>query len=54
MTNPLLVAGWQNFYLLTGTAAASLIGLVFVAISLGARLVPNQAASACAPSSRPR
>jgi len=31
--------GWQNFYLLMGTAAATLIGLIFVAISLGAGLV---------------
>jgi len=30
---------WQNFYLLVGTAAATLVGLMFVAISLGARSI---------------
>jgi hypothetical protein len=30
---------WQNFYLLVGTAAATLIGLMFVAITFGAQLV---------------
>lgn len=30
---------WQNFYLLTGTAAATLIGLMFIAITFGAGLV---------------
>jgi uncharacterized membrane protein YidH (DUF202 family) len=30
-----LVSGWETFYLLTGTAAATLIGLLFVAISVG-------------------
>lgn len=30
---------WQNFYLLLGTAAATLIGLLFVALSLGSSLV---------------
>jgi hypothetical protein len=30
-----LVLGWETFYLLTGTAAATLIGLLFVAISVG-------------------
>ena len=29
---------WQNFYLLTGGAAATLTGLIFVAASLGANL----------------
>jgi hypothetical protein len=32
-------ASWQNFYLLTGTAAATLIGLMFVAVTFGASLV---------------
>lgn len=36
---------WQNFYLLAGSASATLIGLIFVAISLGARLLPTQADS---------
>ncbi len=29
---------WQNFYMLTGAAAATLIGLLFVAISMAANL----------------
>ncbi|HMA34900.1 MAG TPA: hypothetical protein VKY74_10520 [Chloroflexia bacterium] len=32
---------WQNFYMLTGTAAATLIGLLFVAASLGAGLIAD-------------
>jgi hypothetical protein len=35
-------AAWQNFYLLAGTAAATLIGLMFVAITFGASLVTRQ------------
>jgi len=35
-------AAWQNFYLLTGTAAATLIGLMFVAVSFGAGLIGKQ------------
>ena len=34
-----MLRDWQGFYLLVGTAAATLIGLIFVAISLGADLV---------------
>jgi hypothetical protein len=30
---------WQNFYILTGTAAATLVGLMFVAVTFGASLV---------------
>jgi hypothetical protein len=33
---------WQNFYLLSGTAAATLIGLMFVAVTFGAGLVGAQ------------
>ncbi len=33
---------WQNFYLLVGTAAATLVGLMFVAISLGVRSITQQ------------
>ncbi len=34
----LLLPDWQNFYLLTGTAAATLMGLLFVAVSVGSNL----------------
>src|SRR5580692_9746483 len=30
---------WQNFYLLVGTAAATLVGLMFVAVTFGSSLV---------------
>ena len=30
----LILHDWQNFYMLTGTAAATLIGLLFVAVSI--------------------
>lgn len=33
---------WQNFYLLSGTAAATLIGLMFVAVTFGSRLASAQ------------
>jgi hypothetical protein len=33
---------WQTFYVLVGTAAATLIGLMFVAITFGASLVTRQ------------
>jgi hypothetical protein len=33
---------WQNFYLLVGTAAATLIGLMFVAITFGASFATQQ------------
>ena len=37
---------WQTFYVLTGTASATLIGLIFIAASLGASMVtPETAAS---------
>jgi hypothetical protein len=35
-------AQWQNFYLLVGTAAATLVGLMFVAITFGANLVTKE------------
>ena len=31
---PTIIKEWETFYLLTGTAAATLIGLLFVAVSL--------------------
>lgn len=33
---------WANFYLCAGTAAATLIGLMFIAITFGARLVTDE------------
>jgi hypothetical protein len=33
------VIAWQNFYILVGTAAATLIGLMFVAITFGASMM---------------
>jgi len=36
--------GWENFFMLCGTAAATLIGLLFVVITLGTNLAPSQAA----------
>jgi hypothetical protein len=41
---PAALQGWQNFYLLTGTAAATLIGLMFVAVTFGASLVTKETA----------
>jgi hypothetical protein len=35
-------ASWQSFYTLTGTAAATLIGLMFVALTFGASLVDER------------
>jgi hypothetical protein len=35
-------ATWQNFYLLIGTSAATLVGLMFVAVTFGAGLVSKQ------------
>ena len=46
MPDTFILRDWQSFYLLTGTAAATLIGLIFLAISLGARLVPAEATPA--------
>ncbi|HEX6838539.1 MAG TPA: hypothetical protein VF334_18305 [Polyangia bacterium] len=34
-----VAATWQNFYLLVGTAAATLMGLMFVAVTFGAGLM---------------
>lgn len=39
------VAGWQSFYLLAGTASATLAGLIFVAVSLHLDLVGESAIS---------
>jgi hypothetical protein len=39
-------ASWQSFYMLSGTAAATLIGLMFVAVTFGASLVNAQTTEA--------
>jgi hypothetical protein len=33
-----MLHGWDNFFMMAGTAAATLIGLLFVAITLAANL----------------
>ena len=35
---------WQNFYLLTGEAAATLVGLMFVAVTFGSSMVTEESA----------
>jgi hypothetical protein len=37
MTFPELIKEWETFYLMVGTAAATLIGLLFVAVSIHAK-----------------
>jgi hypothetical protein len=39
-------ATWQNFYLLVGAGAATLIGLMFVALTFGASLVTKESVTA--------
>ena len=48
MPTPFVAAlgGWHNFYILLGTSAATLIGLMFVAVSFGASLVSLESSSA--------
>jgi hypothetical protein len=36
------LASWQNFYMLTGAAAATLTGLMFVAVTFGSSLVTKE------------
>jgi len=43
---PAALQSWQNFYILTGTAAATLTGLMFVAVTFGAGLVTKETATA--------
>lgn len=38
----LVLRDWQSFYILTGTASATLIGLLFIAISIGSNLPVQQ------------
>jgi hypothetical protein len=39
---PAALQSWQNFYILTGTAAATLLGLMFVAVTFGSSLVTKE------------
>jgi hypothetical protein len=39
---PAALAPWQNFYLLVGTAAATLTGLMFIAVTFGSSLVTRE------------
>ncbi len=41
---PAALQGWQNFYLLAGTAAATLTGLMFVALTFGSSLITKETA----------
>jgi hypothetical protein len=41
---PTTLQAWQNVYLLTGTAAATLTGLMFVAVTFGSSLVTKESA----------
>jgi modulator of FtsH protease len=41
---PIALQGWQNFYILAGTASATLTGLMFVAITFGSTLVTREMA----------
>ena len=38
------IEGWHDFYLMTGTAAATLVGLLFVAVSVNLNLLRGAAA----------
>ncbi|HEY2512105.1 MAG TPA: hypothetical protein VGI39_14655 [Polyangiaceae bacterium] len=42
---PAALQSWQNFYLLAGTAAATLTGLMFVAVTFGSSLVTKESAT---------
>jgi hypothetical protein len=42
---PSTIAGWQSFYMLAGTASATLIGLLFVAVSLHLDLIGESGAA---------
>src|SRR5438445_501619 len=39
MPYPVVASGWHDFYILAGTAAATLVGLLFVGLSLHLRIV---------------
>ena len=44
--------GWHDFYVIVGSAAAGLTGLMFVVVSLGPKSFQGAARPACAGSSR--
>src|SRR5438445_13212406 len=39
MPYPVVASGWHDFYILAGTASATLVGLLFVGLSLHLRIV---------------
>src|SRR5438309_9300905 len=39
MPYPVAASGWHDFYILAGTASATLVGLLFVGLSLHLRIV---------------
>jgi hypothetical protein len=41
-----MLDGWHEFYILLGTAAAALVALLFVAVSIGAGFLSRESASA--------
>jgi hypothetical protein len=43
---------WDNFYITTGAASASLIGLLFVVVTLGGRIPSSDVADVSAVSAR--
>jgi hypothetical protein len=44
MPSPYILQNWQNFYAMTGEAAATLIGLLFVALSFGESVIQGETA----------
>src|SRR5579859_2597789 len=36
------LSGWQNFYFMAGGASATLLGLMFVALSMGTHLINDE------------
>ena len=43
---------WHDFYVMTGTVSATLVGLLFVSVSLHAELMPDPAATGALASAR--
>jgi len=45
-----MLDGWHEFYILLGTAAAALVALLFVAVSIGAGFLSRETPAPPAPS----